>query len=114
KILHKLRGAADLGSKAKHITLAQKESADWRVAQVERRPNQRRQDRLQVERRTTDDLQHVGGRDLLLQRLRKIGGLRLHLVEQPDVFDGDHGLVGKGRDQFDLFFCKGTRLASVQ
>ena len=27
---------------------------------------------------------------------------RLHLLEQPRVLDGDHGLVGEGRDQLDL------------
>ena len=28
---------------------------------------------------------------------------RLHLLEQPNVLDCDHCLVGKGRDQLDLF-----------
>ena len=40
---------------------------------------------LKIERRAANDLQHVGGRGLLLQRLAQ-------LVEQPRVFDGDHRL----------------------
>ena len=30
------------------------------------------------------------------QRLREIAGFRLHLVEQPDILDRDHRLVGEG------------------
>ena len=56
----------------------------------------------QIERRAADDLQHVGGRGLLLQRLRQIARPRLHLVEQAHVLDGDHGLIGEGLEEVDL------------
>ena len=49
-----------------------------------------------------DDLQHLGGRGLLLQRLGQFARARLHLVEQPHVLDRDHRLVGEGCDQLDL------------
>ena len=49
-----------------------------------------------------DDLQHLRGRGLLLQRLGKLARARLHLVEQPHILDRDHRLVGEGRDQLDL------------
>ena len=62
---------------------------------------------LQVEGRAADDLQHVGGRGLLLQRLAQFRGARLHLVEQADILDGDHRLVGEGLDQLDLLVVKG-------
>ncbi len=42
------------------------------------------------------------GRRLLLQRFGQFARARLHRVEQPHVLDGDHRLVGKGLDQFDL------------
>ena len=51
--------------------------------------------RLHVGRRTGDDLQDIGGRGLPLQRF-------LGLVEQPDVLDRDHGLVGEGLQQLDV------------
>ena len=40
-----------------------------------------------------------------LDRLRKVVGAGLHLLEQPHVLDRDHRLVGKGGDQLNLFFC---------
>ena len=42
-----------------------------------------------------DDLQHVGGGGLLLQRFAQ-------LVEQPRVLDGDDGLSGEVLYQLDL------------
>ena len=50
---------------------------------------------LQIERRTADDLEHVGGGGLLLQGFAQ-------LVEQPRVLDGDDGLGGESSYQFDL------------
>ena len=50
---------------------------------------------LRVGHRAADDLQHLGGRGLLLERL-------LGLVEQARVLDGDHRLVGEVCEQLDL------------
>ena len=44
----------------------------------------------------------------------QVAGLRLNLVEQPDVLDGDHRLVGKGRDQFDLLVGEWTHFRARQ
>ena len=44
--------------------------------------------RLKIERRAADDLEHVGGGGLLLQRFAQF-------VEQPRVLDGDDGLSGE-------------------
>ena len=50
----------------------------------------------EIERRAADDLQHVGGRGLLLQRLGEIvASCALHLVEQPHVLDRDQGLIAR-------------------
>ena len=38
----------------------------------------------------------------ILQRLRQFAGAGFDALEQPHVLDRDHGLVGEGRDQFDL------------
>src|ERR1700739_3093003 len=46
--------------------------------------------------RGIDDLQHLGRRGLLLQRLAEIAIAGLDLVEQTDVLKGDGGLVGEG------------------
>ena len=58
--------------------------------------DQRIEHGLQIERRAADDLEHVGGGGLLLQRFGQIVGALLHLVEQPHVLDRDHRLVGEG------------------
>ena len=68
------------------------------------RLDQRREHRLQVARRATDHLEHVGGGRLLLQRFWQGRGLRPALIEQADIADGDHGLVGEGLQQGDLGF----------
>ena len=70
--------------------------------------DQRVEDRLQVERRAADHLEHIGGRGLLLQGLAEIARCVLHLVEQPDILDRDHRLVGEGGDELDLLL--GERL----
>jgi hypothetical protein len=52
--------------------------------------------RLHVRGRAGDHLQDVGGRGLPLQRFSG-------LVEQPRIFDGDHGLVGEALQKRKLF-----------
>ena len=71
-----------------------------------RRLHQRVEHRLQIEGRAADDLEHVGGGGLLLQRFAQ-------LVEQPRVLDGDDGLSGEVSDQIDLFFSKGPNFLPV-
>jgi len=39
---------------------------------------------------------------------------RLHLVEQPHIFNRDHGLVGEAGDKFNLAICEGNWLAARQ
>ena len=65
--------------------LAPKQEGGFRVAQPTSRHHQCVEHCLQIERRTADDLEHVGGRRLLLKRLAQF-------IEQPRVLDGDDGL----------------------
>ena len=58
---------------------------------------------MHVESRAADDLQHVGGRGLLLQRL-------LRLVDLSCILDRDHRLVGEGLQQLDLLRRELARL----
>src|SRR2546421_4053648 len=53
-------------------------------------------------RRGRDHPQDIAAASLVGESLRKIARLRLHLVEQPDVFDGDHRLVGESGYKLDL------------
>ena len=74
-----------------------------RIAEPRRRLDQRLQHRFEIECGAADDLQHVRCRRLLPQRLGQLARARLDLVKQTHVLDRDHGLVGEGGDQLDLF-----------
>ena len=63
------------------------------------------QARILIEQR--DAVAHVVERRLHhLAGTFDLGGALLHLVEQAQRFDGDHGLIGKRRDQLDLNGCE--------
>ena len=76
------------------------------LAQTRRRLDQRIEHCLQIEGRAADDLEHVGGGGLLLQRFAQ-------LVEQPRVLDGDDGLGGEVRKQSDLLLGEGAHFLPV-
>ena len=69
--------------------------------------------RLQLAGRTGDDLQHLRGRGLLLQRLAQIVGALAQLVEQPRVLDGDDGLGGEVLHQLDLLVGERPHLLAI-
>ena len=69
--------------------------ADVCLAKPDRRFDQRVQHCLQIEGGAADDLEHVRGGGLLLQRLAQ-------LVEQAGILDGDDGLLREILHQLDL------------
>jgi hypothetical protein len=54
---------------------------------------------LQIESGPADNLEHVGGRGLLLERFAQF-------VEQPGVLDGDNRLVSEVLDELDLLVAE--------
>src|SRR5262249_14100801 len=87
-----IRGRGVVSSnRAEAISLPDVQRADLRLAEAHRVFQHRLEYRLQLARRTADDLQHLGGRRLLLQRFAQ-------LVEQASVLDGDDGLSGEARN----------------
>ena len=99
-------GVTEAGRKAKKVALALEQPCMIGVTEPCRGFDQCIEHRLQIERRTADDLEHICGRGLLLQKFRQVFRARLHFIEQPHVFDGDHGLIGEGGYEFDLLVCK--------
>src|SRR5262249_11346559 len=67
---------------------------------------------LQLTRRGTDDLKHVGSRGLLLQRFGQIDRAMSQFVQQPRVLDGDYGLSCKVLHKLDLRTAKLPHLRS--
>ena len=105
------RARSGRGPIAEDLAVAHADRATVRPAQLNRSADESIEYRLQVESRPADDLEHIGGRCLLLQRFLEVARLGLHLVEQTHVFDRDHGLVGEGCDELDLTLRNGIGLA---
>src|SRR4030095_2258305 len=60
------------------------------------------EDRLDISSRAADDAKDLARRRLLVERFAEGGVARLERLEQPDVLDGDDGLVGEGLHELDL------------
>src|SRR2546423_11044936 len=97
---------------AKAIGLAQIEVAKLSSADAYGVLQNTAKHRLKISERARNDPQHLGDCRLLLQRLAKLATACLHLLEQPNIFDSDHGLIGKCGHQFDLFGRKWLRSGS--
>ncbi len=82
--------------------VAQHEVAEFRAAEPRRIGKQRVEHGFELAGRAADDAEDLRGRSLLLQRLGEIVGALPQFAEQTRVLDGDHRLVGEGRDQIDL------------
>src|SRR5262249_40152113 len=67
--------------------LGEPDGSPIRAAKASRRLGERVEHRLQIEGRAADDLEHVGGGSLLLQRFGELARACLHVVEQPHVLD---------------------------
>jgi hypothetical protein len=70
------------------VTLKAEERAELGLAYTHRVLQRGLEHRLQLTRRSADDLEYVGGRGLLLKRLAQ-------LIKQPRILDGDDGLSGE-------------------
>src|SRR6202171_5636033 len=83
---------------------------DVGLAQTRRRVGKSVEYLLQIECRPAYDLEHVGGGRLLLQRFAQILSARLHFLEQTDIADRDHRLIGEGLQQRNLFIAERLHL----
>src|SRR5262249_31918731 len=68
---------------------------------------------LQIERRAADDLEHVGGGGLLLQRFGEIVRALAQLFQQPGGLCRDDGPCSAGLSQVDLLVIDGAPLWAV-
>src|SRR6516162_2954842 len=79
---------------------------DIRLTKSGGRLDQRVEHRLQVEGRAANDLEHVGGGGLLLERFAQ-------LVEQAGVLDGDDGLAREVPNEIYLLLAERADLMAV-
>ena len=99
-------GAYGSAAAVKHFSIVEVEGAELGSADARRILQHSLEHRLQLAGRAANDLQHLRGRGLLLQRLGELSRARLHLVKQPHVLDRDHRLVGEGGEQLDLLISE--------
>ena len=64
------------------------------------------EDRLHVRGRAADNAEHLGRGRLMLQGLPQFRVALLELFEQPNILDGDNGLVGERLRGARSVFCK--------
>src|SRR5262245_1795828 len=84
------------------------------LAQTSRRLEQRVEYFRKIERRTADDLDHIGSRRLLLQRLSEFARPSLLCLKQPHIFYSDHCLISESLDQLDLLVSERPRFRAQQ
>src|SRR5262245_42199574 len=99
--------AVDCGQ-AKKIAVALEQPRVIRLGQARHRLNESIEYRLQVESRPADDLEHISGGGLLLQRFAQIAIARLQLSKQAHVLDRDNGLIGERPQQINLTIREGA------
>ena len=65
--------------------------------------------RLQIEGRTADDLEHVGGGGLLTQRLGHLISPLAQLRQKTRILHSDDSLISKNSHQINLPLCEWLR-----
>jgi hypothetical protein len=100
------RGAR-AGGPVDALAVAEKQGAEPGLADAHRVLQHGLEHRLELAGRAADDLQHLGGRGLLLQRFAQ-------LAQQLRIFDGDHSLGGEVLHQLNLFVGEGADLLAIE
>src|SRR5262249_6620697 len=108
QLILQLGGPAEVCLRLKEpLIVRTRNVSDVGLAKSDRRFDQRIEHHLKIECRPADDLEHVGGGGLLLQRFAQ-------LVEQARVLYGDDGLLGEARHQRDLLVGERAHLLTVE
>src|SRR5215468_5725403 len=97
--------AKDLAVESEDVSIAA-------ITELRRVLDERVQHWLKIECRAVDDLEDLRRGSLLIQRLGQVLVTRLQLGEQPDVLDGDDGLVGESFQQLDMVVREQARLGA--
>jgi hypothetical protein len=101
------------GRGAQRAIVVAKQDAELGLADAGRVRQYGLEHRLQLAWRAADDLQHVRGRGLLLQRLGEVVGALAQLVEQPGVLDRDDGLGREVGHQLGLLVGEWTHFLAI-
>src|SRR5262245_36360203 len=94
-----LGGGSITGDDPKYLTLRPREQSRVCVCKPRRVLNEGFEHGPKIERRPTDDFEHIGRGSLLLQGFAQ-------LTEQARIVDGDDGLTGEALEELDLLVGK--------
>ena len=95
-----------------NVALAAVDDRHFGAAQPSGGLDQRIQNRLQIEGRAADDLQHIAGRGLVFERFLEVAGALLQFAMRLGAGDGDHRLLGEGLQQLDLAVGEAAALSA--
>src|SRR5262249_9415703 len=104
--LQKFRRYIMRGHRVARIAVVTENHSSCCAAEPDSRTQESIEHGLQIEGRAADDLEHVGGGGLLLQRLAQF-------FEQARVLDRDDGLCGEVLDQLDLLVRERADLLAI-
>ena len=98
---------------AERVSLAQIHHPEFGLAQARRVREHGVKHGLQFAGRTRNDVQHLGGRGLPLQRFAQLIRALAQLVEQARILDGDDRLRREVCHQLNLLVAKGAHLLAI-
>src|SRR6516165_2623197 len=100
------------GHKMNKIPVEPEHVAELSLGELCCAPGDRVEHRLNVGRRTGDDIKHLARRGLVLERFLKFALARLLRLEQPRILDGDDSLVREDLEKRDLLVTEGADLVA--
>src|SRR4029077_2362452 len=95
----------------KDLSIKSEHSAIFRLAQSYGIIQDCFKNRLKIRERAADHLQYLTCGGLLLQCFGELAVAILQVFEQPNILDGDHGLVSESFEERDLFLGKRSELS---
>ena len=92
-----------MGGQSEYVTFADTRALPNLASQIWVANSTRRiEHRFQLARRATDDLEHIGGGSLLLQRFAQLARALLFGFKQPHILDSNQRLIGECLQQLNL------------
>ena len=96
--------------RAEDFAIIQEKRRDIGLAQPRGVGKDRLIHRLQLDGRVRNNVEHLAGRRLLLQRFGQLTIPGLEFLKQPHVLNCDHRLVSESRHELDLLVSKRASL----
>src|SRR5262245_18188350 len=114
RLLGGTRSRIVLRSQVKKLTIVAGDNGVLTAAEATGTADDRVEHRLGFGRRVRDHAQDLARGHLLFEALREVAVARFELLEQPNILDRDHGLVGESLQQADLSVVEELHLGAPE